>query len=313
MEGLVNEALKERRITTVHRDQLRLRKWNEMLIDFRGYRQRYPSKVRARVRKGIPDSLRGFVWQELLRSGGLSKLCPDYYQSMLSQQSRWEPDIIRDIPRTYPKHIFYREFNGIGQRSLFNVLKAYSVHDAVVGYMQGMGFIVGLLLLYMTEEDAFWFLVCLMKNHGAEGVFQPGLPLLKRYVFIFDKLVHITLPRLYNHFLSEKVLPDVYANQWFISLFSHKFPFQLVLRVWDIFFFEGYGIILRLGIALLKMSQDFLLLQPFDKIIPYIKALHRRPMDPDEMINSALSLSFPPGTFKTLYEQYQPGMESDAN
>ena len=30
----------------------------------------------------------------------------------------------------------------------YNVLKAYSVYDREVGYVQGMGFVTGLLLLY---------------------------------------------------------------------------------------------------------------------------------------------------------------------
>ncbi|VDD77964.1 unnamed protein product [Mesocestoides corti] len=34
-----------------------------------------------------------------------------------------------------------------GQQSLFNVMKAYSLHDREVGYCQGSGFIVGLLLM----------------------------------------------------------------------------------------------------------------------------------------------------------------------
>ena len=48
--------------------------------------------------------------------------------------------------------------------------------------MQGMGFMAGLLLLYMSEEDAFWTLAALL--HGGrrlplEGLFQPGLPVLQ--------------------------------------------------------------------------------------------------------------------------------------
>ena len=51
-----------------------------------------------------------------------------------------------------------------------------------VGYVQGMGFIAGLLLLYMSEEDAFWTLVALLKgarNEPFEGMFADGLPLLQ--------------------------------------------------------------------------------------------------------------------------------------
>jgi Rab-GTPase-TBC domain len=52
--------------------------------------------------------------------------------------------------------------------------------------VQGMGFMAGLLLLYMSEEDAFWTLAALL--HGArrpplEGLFQQGLPLLQQCLY----------------------------------------------------------------------------------------------------------------------------------
>lgn len=42
--------------------------------------------------------------------------------------------------------------------------------------MQGMGFLAGLLLLYMSEEDAFWLLVALLK--GAVHAPMEGLYLV---------------------------------------------------------------------------------------------------------------------------------------
>lgn len=61
-----------------------------------------------------------------------------------------------------------------------------------VGYVQGMGFIAGLLLLYMCEEDAFWTLTALLKgavHPPLEGLFRPGLPLLQQFLYQFSRLV----------------------------------------------------------------------------------------------------------------------------
>lgn len=58
--------------------------------------------------------------------------------------------IRRDIARTYPEHDFFKEKDGLGQESLFNVMKAYSLHDREVGYCQGSAFIVGLLLMQVS-------------------------------------------------------------------------------------------------------------------------------------------------------------------
>lgn len=58
-----------------------------------------------------------------------------------------------------------------------------------VGYVQGMGFVAGLLLLYMCEEDAFWTLVALLKGQvhpPMEGLYTDGFPLLQQYFYQFE-------------------------------------------------------------------------------------------------------------------------------
>lgn len=38
-----------------------------------------------------------------------------------------------------------------------------------VGYVQGMGFVSAILLMYMSEEAAFWTLVALLKGTKGRG------------------------------------------------------------------------------------------------------------------------------------------------
>ena len=94
---------------------------------------------------------------------------------LVLQPSSSEADIIRDIGRTFPAHVAYQQRHGAGQRSLYNVLKAYAVYDKEVGYVQGMGFVAATALLYMGEEDTFWLLVALLKgamHTPMEGLYQ---------------------------------------------------------------------------------------------------------------------------------------------
>ena len=47
----------------------------------------------------------------------------DMYVEYLKQKSPSERMIRRDITRTFPEHDFFKEKNGVGQESLFNVMK----------------------------------------------------------------------------------------------------------------------------------------------------------------------------------------------
>ena len=64
-----------------------------------------------------------------------SLLPPPCYDSLSEELIRNIPQAIyRDIARTYPEHHMFKKKDGAGQESLFNVMKAYSVHDREVSY-----------------------------------------------------------------------------------------------------------------------------------------------------------------------------------
>ena len=110
-----------------------------------------------------------------------------------------------------------------------------------VGYVQGMGFICGVLLLHMGEEEAFWTLVALMSGESQvplRSMFVSGMPLLQQCMFQFSQLLRAKLPRLAAHLESKGVDAAMYCTHWFTTIFSYSLPFSHLLRVWDILMAE---------------------------------------------------------------------------
>ncbi len=93
---------------------------------------------------GIPNEIRDVVW--VLLSGAKDSPASSQYAEYHNATSIWEEQISLDVGCTYPEHGFFK-WGCRGQKSLFNVLKAYSLHDKEVGYCQGLAFVVGILLL----------------------------------------------------------------------------------------------------------------------------------------------------------------------
>ncbi|XP_069914080.1 USP6 N-terminal-like protein isoform X5 [Oryctolagus cuniculus] len=94
------------------------------------------------------------------------------------------------ITWTFRNHLIFQERYRMNQHALFQVLMEYSVYNPEVGYSQGLSHVVGLLLVFMPEEDFLWALVQLMENskhtmHG-EGRCVPG--------GLHHALVHPVLP-----------------------------------------------------------------------------------------------------------------------
>eukprot|EP00929_Paragymnodinium_shiwhaense_P085524 TRINITY_DN45934_c1_g1_i1.p1 TRINITY_DN45934_c1_g1~~TRINITY_DN45934_c1_g1_i1.p1 ORF type:complete len:411 (-),score=115.13 TRINITY_DN45934_c1_g1_i1:37-1269(-) len=282
-----------------------LEQWRVICIDFHRFRAKWPDKCKLLIRQGIPEFLRGSVWQKLALSRELLQKHPaDVYDQMCRVKSApCEGDIVRDINRTFPKHVLYRDRQGLGQQQLLNVLRAYSVFNAEVGYCQGMGFICGVLLMYMREDDAFLMLISLLENYRMEGLFMPNLPLLNKYFFQLQRLLEMQMPLLYNHLVQQGVEPTMYASQWFMTVCIYNFPFSTVVRVWDIFLAEGVKIVFRIALALLKLNQETLLNEGFEQILQTLKLAPSR-VESDTLIRVGLSIKLKNKTLKDIEAEW---------
>lgn len=110
------------------------------------------------IKSGVPRSIRGDVWLMLAKQYSRSHQQNDHsefpnydvpYNELLKNLTEHQHAIFLDIGRTFPNHEYYKSPFGLGQLSLFNILKAYSILDPDVGYCQGLAFICGVLLLHV--------------------------------------------------------------------------------------------------------------------------------------------------------------------
>ena len=206
----------------------RLEKWNFMLSNYDDFYKKHFGKLKERVRKGIPDSIRGYAWQKIINLDDFYK--KDIYQKLNEENTNEELEqvIIKDIDRTFPKCTFFKE---------------------------GMGFIAALLLTYMEEERAFFMLHALMKNRSLESLYLPGFPDLNKKLYVLLNLEKKLIPKVYNVFKKNDIIPFSYASEWFLCLFSRSLKFNSLVRIFDCFILEGYKIIYRFALAFLKSKE----------------------------------------------------------
>jgi hypothetical protein len=125
------------------------------------------AELKRLVRQGIPSARRKSVWAQCSRAAELRATCPEgYFAELLAQPAATSPSepgfaaerqIDLDLARTFPGHRLLSSADGAAQ--LRSVLIAYARRDPRVGYVQGMGFVGALLLVFLEEpEDAFWCL-----------------------------------------------------------------------------------------------------------------------------------------------------------
>jgi hypothetical protein len=234
----------------------RMEKWNYMIQNYEEFKTKKFDKLKSRTRKGIPDSLRSYIWQLFGEKNKYYK--KDYFKELDTKPIKEDIEtvIIKDLDRTFPNCQLFKDKYGNGQRKLYKVLSNYSKHNKKTGYVQGMGFIAAVFLTYMDEESSFYMLDSLMDKYKLEGFYLPGFPELKKTFYILLNLEKKFVPKVYELFKKEGMIPSMYASEWFICLFSRNLEFNGLVRIFDVFLLEGYKVIYRFSLAFLKIKED---------------------------------------------------------
>ncbi|KAI9319371.1 rab-GTPase-TBC domain-containing protein [Dichotomocladium elegans] len=212
------------------------------------------------VRVGLPNSLRGEIWEVCSGSIYLRLANQGVYHEILKtyagQESLSTEEIEKDLNRSLPEYAAYQTPEGID--SLRRVLTAYAWRNPELGYCQAMNIVTSALLIYMTEEQAFWTLNVLV-DRMCPGYYSTSMYGALLDQIVFEQLVEKTMPMLWNHFQKTDVQLSVACLPWFLSLYVNSMPLLFAFRVLDSLFMEGPRILFQIGLAILKLNGDDLL------------------------------------------------------
>ncbi|XP_038200352.1 LOW QUALITY PROTEIN: TBC1 domain family member 1 [Arvicola amphibius] len=236
-------------------------------------------RMHAAVGQGVPRHHRGEIWkflaeQFLLRHPLPSKQQPKDvpYKELLKKLTSQQHAILIDLGRTFPTHPYFSAQLGAGQLSLYNILKAYSLLDQEVGYCQGLSFVAGILLLHMSEEEAFKMLKFLMFDMGLRKQYRPDMIILQIQMYQLSRLLHDYHRDLYNHLEEQEIGPSLYAAPWFLTVFASQFPLGFVARVFDMIFLQGSEVIFKVALSLLGSHKPLILQhENLETIVDFIK------------------------------------------
>ncbi|XP_035752668.1 TBC1 domain family member 1 isoform X2 [Egretta garzetta] len=237
-------------------------------------------KIHSAVGQGVPRHHRGEIWKFLAEQYHLKHQFPSKqqpkdtpYKELLKQLTSQQHAILIDLGRTFPTHPYFSAQLGAGQLSLYNILKAYSLLDQEVGYCQGLSFVAGVLLLHMSEEDAFKMLKFLMFDMGLRKQYRPDMTILQIQMYQLSRLLHDYHRDLYNHLEAHEIGPSLYAAPWFLTMFASQFPLGFVARVFDMLFLQGSEAIFKVSLSLLGSHKPLILQhENLETIVDFIKS-----------------------------------------
>ena len=128
-----------------------------------------------------------------------------------------------------------------------------------------------------NEEESFFLFLSMILYTDYGKLFEKDLEKLKKYFYVFERVVCINLPELYVHFKETNIDVSFFLSPWLITLFTDNYKTikdrnnpLILLKIFDLFFFSGWKSIIKIGITLLKNYESKLMSLGQDDLLKYL-------------------------------------------
>lgn len=296
----------EKKLTREAEIQELMKVWEVEIIP--NWEKRKKSKqVEKLVKKGVPPKVRGEIWLRLI--GNPMGITQEFFFINVSKAQRLREQleigdfeaigkegslkfIKTDISRTFHQMGYFREGSPLNFQ-LRDLLEAFTLCRPDIGYVQGMSYVAGILLLNLEPYKAFMLLVNIISSPLLIPFYMLDQGGITRRCQVFRLLLRHNLPELSDHFENEGVKPGMFLIEWFLTLFARTLNQELTSRIWDIFIYQGPLVMYQTGIALLKILSGSLVNEDLGGIMGIISQINDYIADGDYLVEVIDSIRIP--------------------
>ena len=201
--------------------------------------------------------LRKFLWIKALTPF----FPPHSYQNMLQELKSNKKSI--DKQRKIIKLDVNRSCrNQDTRKAIKTVLEVYAYVNKEIGYCQGMNFIVSALHLVINDQElTYYCLYAFIQKLNMQMVLSDKLIGLKCFLYQFDKLIELKLPKIYKVFVNTESFSCNFASSWFLTAFSGCLldRIEILHEIWDLLLVKGWKIVFEISLIFLKTQQKYIL------------------------------------------------------
>ena len=283
--------------------------------------KRKENKIKEYFYMGLPDNVRGKIW--MLCLGNRFSITKEYYEIQVKNSKeileKYKVDknnenmnsinneneinknkdkeksiniIELDIERTFPYLGVFKGDSPMAQ-DLREILRVFVISRPDIGYIQGLSFIAGILLLNMDKFKAFISLMNLILNPIMLPFYKMDNESIQQRLKLFKQVFYFNLPELCEHFDTLGLLPENYFLSWNMTLFTRDVNLELAKRIWDVFMIEGIKAIYSAAIVFLSHFENKLINMDFVEIMTCIGSIKNINFDEDMAIEAMKNVKIP--------------------
>ena len=196
-----------------------------------------------------------------------------------------------DINRTFSSLGIFKNESQLGN-NLKEILRIFVVARPDIGYVQGLSYIAGTLLLQMDKFSSFVCFMNIILSPNILPFYRLDENNIKKRLDLFNEIFKTNLPKLYSHFKENEIFPEHYLLEWFMTLFTRNLNIELALRIWDIYMIEGIFVIYKTAIVIFNLDEKKLLNMDFGDIMDFLKNLDKNNYDEDKFVDEIYKIKF---------------------
>ncbi|KAI0871984.1 hypothetical protein GGS24DRAFT_35647 [Hypoxylon argillaceum] len=256
---------KEKTEAKTARDRIRV--WEEDVL-MRWDVAIHEERTRALWWKGIPPRSRGVVWSRAI--GNELGLTAASFQAALSRacevekrvangnstvdderQMAWFLEMRADVEqRTWADLKIFQAGAPLHQ-SVIDVLRAYSMYRSDIGYITGCHTIAALLLLNLDTAASTFIALANVLNRSLPLSFYAGDEGARSSICqLINKKLAAKSPKLHQHITGIGADFEMCLIDTFMPLFTRHLSLDDCTRLWDVYVFEGDGVLMDAATAL---------------------------------------------------------------
>uniref|UniRef100_A0A8C9YZS0 RUN and TBC1 domain-containing protein 3 n=1 Tax=Sander lucioperca TaxID=283035 RepID=A0A8C9YZS0_SANLU len=217
-------------------------------------------RLRSLVLGGIPHSMRPQLWMRLAGALQKKRTSEISYREIIKNSSNDDTSaskqIEKDLLRTMPTNACFCSLTSVGVPRLRRVLRGLAWLYPDIGYCQGTGMVVSCLLLFLEEEDVLWMMCALIEDLLPPSYFSSTLLGVQTDQRVLRQLIVQYLPALDRLLQEHDIEMSLITLHWFLTSFASVVDIRLLLRIWDLLFYQGSLVLFQVTLGMLKIKEE---------------------------------------------------------
>jgi hypothetical protein len=178
------------------------------------------------------------------------------YSSYGDKKSIYEDLIIKDINRTFPNDINFKQ-NSKNYWKLYNLLTRYSIYNTSIGYAQGLNFIfANALSFFDKEEEVFLFVDGLIHLFNLENYVGEVNNNLMTQIKNYSNIISKYIPDMNKHLEKRLLTHEFFSTGWILTLFSNAMNGKNLIITWSFMIVFGWKFFYCFVIQILKFYKE---------------------------------------------------------